>query len=123
MGRFVNLFIKLLDVLSFCWRRCLDALWMAIVFLDGFQYICIFMLFVFRFFFRVKSRKLTLLFISISQVYRHIHALVIPLPELLIYPCKSSFNYQTKTCSCKQLQLNCISLYKCVNNDCQNKKD
>ena len=33
-----------------------------------------------------------------------------PLPELLIQPCKCSSNCQTNACSCKKLQLNCISL-------------
>lgn len=45
-----------------------------------------------------------------------------PLPELLIQPCKCSSNCHTKACSCKKVELNCISLCKCCNNDCQNKK-
>lgn len=46
-----------------------------------------------------------------------------PLPELLIQPCKCTSNCKTMACSCKKLQIDCISLCKCINNDCQNKKD
>lgn len=46
-----------------------------------------------------------------------------PLPELLIQPCKCTSNCKTMACSCKKLQIDCIALCKCINNDCQNKKD
>lgn len=46
-----------------------------------------------------------------------------PMPEFLIQPCKCASDCRTMACSCKKSQLNCILLCKCINNDCQNKKE
>lgn len=43
-----------------------------------------------------------------------------PLPELLIQPCKCTANCRTMSCSCKKSKLFCISLCKCINNNCLN---
>lgn len=45
------------------------------------------------------------------------------LPESLIQPCKCTSNCRTISCSCKKSESPCISLCKCINNDCLNKND
>lgn len=44
------------------------------------------------------------------------------LPISLINPCKCKTNCRTMSCSCRKQNVNCISLCKCVNNDCKNLK-
>lgn len=42
------------------------------------------------------------------------------LPDSLIKPCKCQSNCRTMSCTCKKAAQKCISLCKCVNNDCKN---
>lgn len=44
----------------------------------------------------------------------------LPLPQSLMKPCKCNADCRTMACTCKKSDLNCISLCKCINNDCQN---